>query len=161
MQFCSHHSVMVKQYEATYYLMSACVKMLTRTDMKHTLQISDGTFRRRSLTSNLWFRRSLQPQTAGPQKVVSANERSCFIIFMFRATQNPCTVDRLYILTISVQWTIPDWCWSIGWEEHHSYTLCIAKNSRLQQGCHRLSEDAPEAQGGLVLSQKRQEQAKI
>ena len=46
------------------------------------------------------------PKPQGPQKVVSANECNCFMIFMLRATRNPCTVDRLYILTISVQWKI-------------------------------------------------------
>ena len=46
------------------------------------------------------------PKPQGPQKVVSANECNCFMIFMLRATRNPCTVDRLYILTISVQWKL-------------------------------------------------------
>ena len=82
--------------QATWSNILADVSMCqnAHSDIKHTLQLSDGTFRRPSLTSNQWFRRSLQPQTAGPQKVVSANERSCFIIFMFRATQDPCAVDR-------------------------------------------------------------------
>ena len=63
------------------------------------------------------------PKPQGPQKVVSANECNCFMIFMLRATRNPCTVDRLYILTISVQWKID--AGPSDAQKHHGYTYNI------------------------------------
>ena len=53
------------------------------------------------------------PKPQGPQKVVSANECNCFMIFMLRATRNPCTVDRLI----------------------HSNNICTMENSCRPIGC--------------------------